>query len=516
MKPISIVFKYYLIPLVGIIINLNTPNGYTQVNKSVSGISIEEGKKISAKNELLTNTLIEPSEAVTGVPILGHEPCLSATAKAELLAEIAQNKARLVAEGKLASTPKPTLDPIAARAAAVLPTFQWPTRARAGYPHPGYYTIQNFVDHNLSFPNQIRDYECGSRSYDFAGGNHEGTDIILWPFPWKSMDEGVMEVVAAAPGVIISLRNGNPDRSCINQGSTLWNGVILQHADGTQSWYLHFTTGSVTNKLIGDSVVAGEYLGVAGSSGSSNWPHLHFQVTDSFGRVIDPFAGACNPTATASLWQRQPNYLVPTVNRLVTKKSIREFYRCPTPELTYAADTFRNGDTLATFVYYRDLPFNSVSTTRLINPLGQILTSFNFRSQWATITTAYQYWYYLLSTARGWIPGTWRWEFDFGGTTYSKTFVILGATANTHYSHYTPLRVWPLPASKNLFIDGLASGHRYELVSVTGAVVVAGVGNGKTLELPLTQNPSIITSPIASGVYTLRARGYAPQKVVVE
>jgi hypothetical protein len=86
------------------------------------------------------------------------------------------------------------------------------------------------VDHNAAFPNQLQDYNCLQRTYDFGSGNHEGTDIIYWPYAWRSMDEGIMEIVAAAPGIIINKRNAYPDRSCLNNGNLAWNGIIVEHA----------------------------------------------------------------------------------------------------------------------------------------------------------------------------------------------------------------------------------------------------------------------------------------------
>jgi hypothetical protein len=65
------------------------------------------------------------------------------------------------------------------------------------------------------------------------------------------MDEQVMEVVAAAPGVIINKVDGNFDRQCVNNGTGVWNAIHLLHADSSQSWYLHFKSGSLTTKGVG-------------------------------------------------------------------------------------------------------------------------------------------------------------------------------------------------------------------------------------------------------------------------
>ena len=72
------------------------------------------------------------------------------------------------------------------------PDFIWPVQAKAGFTDYGYYTVNFLVDHNASFNNNLLDYNCGNRTYDWGSGNHKGTDIILWPYAWRRMDGGVM------------------------------------------------------------------------------------------------------------------------------------------------------------------------------------------------------------------------------------------------------------------------------------------------------------------------------------
>ena len=57
------------------------------------------------------------------------------------------------------------------------------------------------------------------------------------------------------------------------------------------------------------AVSAGDLLGVAGSSGCSTAPHLHFELGDAANRVVDPFRNglwaappAYNPTITLMDW----------------------------------------------------------------------------------------------------------------------------------------------------------------------------------------------------------------------
>ena len=59
----------------------------------------------------------------------------------------------------------------------------------------------------------------------------------------------------------------------------LGNYVILRHAGGEFSQYVHLKQGSVRVKA-GDTVRRGQVIGQLGQSGNSTEPHLHFQVTD--------------------------------------------------------------------------------------------------------------------------------------------------------------------------------------------------------------------------------------------
>jgi hypothetical protein len=154
--------------------------------------------------------------------------------------------------------------------------------------------VINFVDHDAGYPNRLQDYMCGTRTYDQANGyNHLGTDITSYPFALRKMDNDEAIVVAAAPGTIVFKEDGQFDRNC-SLNMDPWNAVYLRHGDGSATWYGHLKAGSLTAKHVGDPVEAGEFLGVMGSSGDSTGPHLHFEVHDSTGSVIDPFAGPCN------------------------------------------------------------------------------------------------------------------------------------------------------------------------------------------------------------------------------
>lgn len=168
------------------------------------------------------------------------------------------------------------------------PAFEWPLRARDGFPYPSYFGVSNFVDLDAAYPDQLLDYNCGARTYDLAlGYNHAGTDFFLWPFAWSKMFAEDVEIVAAAPGIIVAKDDGHFDRNCAFN-SDPWNAVYVQHDDGSIAWYGHMKMGSTTSKAIGEAVAVGERLGLVGSSGSSTTPYLHFEVHDGANQIIDP------------------------------------------------------------------------------------------------------------------------------------------------------------------------------------------------------------------------------------
>jgi murein DD-endopeptidase MepM/ murein hydrolase activator NlpD len=60
----------------------------------------------------------------------------------------------------------------------------------------------------------------------------------------------------------------------------LGNHVIIKHAHGEYSFYVHMKQGSINLKE-GDKVKQGDEIGALGNSGNSTEPHLHFHVANS-------------------------------------------------------------------------------------------------------------------------------------------------------------------------------------------------------------------------------------------
>ncbi|MGN6518015.1 MAG: peptidoglycan DD-metalloendopeptidase family protein [Dokdonella sp.] len=322
-----------------------------------------------------------------------------------------------------------TLAPTAPFPPPLQGSLQWPLRKAAGG-DPGYHGISNFVDLDPSFPNHVLDWNCGTRTYDLASGNHGGIDIFLWPFAWSLMDQQAIDIVAVAPGTIIGKVDGNDDRSCPDHYSADWNAVYVQHADGTVAWYGHMKKFSQTAKPIGATVAAGEFLGKVGSAGFSTGPHLHFENHSAVSNyaILEPFQGGCN--APASLWAQQRPYYDSAINKLATHTAPPDFHdpNCPLPvdETPNLSDRFAPGATIYFAAYYRDQlgPQPTMFTVR--RPNGSTFASWTFRMSDATAdpyySAAYWYWWYTLPADAP--PGLWHLRASYEGVTYEHAFVV--------------------------------------------------------------------------------------------
>ena len=158
------------------------------------------------------------------------------------------------------------------------------------------WVINSYVD--IDFSSGIRDYTGASGNSAKTSNGHLGIDIDSPNFRW--MDNGIPTVVAAASGVVTGVGDGNPDRNTTCTPDP--NFVHIRHADNVTALYYHLKKGSVAVTL-GQPVSAGDVLGVAGSSGCSFAPHLHFELRDAVNAVLDPFS--------KGLWITPPTYNPP-------------------------------------------------------------------------------------------------------------------------------------------------------------------------------------------------------------
>ncbi|MEP3783351.1 M23 family metallopeptidase [Ascidiaceihabitans sp.] len=167
--------------------------------------------------------------------------------------------------------------------------------------------IQQYVDHDPT--KNAKDYRCAPLSYN----NHKGTDFALRTL--RQMRNGV-NVVAAAPGTVVRLRNSIKDQLKTDAnaesvaGRECGNGVVIEHSDGWETQYCHLKKGSIVVRK-GQTVQAGAALGEVGLSGRTQFPHVHLSVRKN-GKVVDPFdpdgVVQCNAPDKETLWKTPLNY----------------------------------------------------------------------------------------------------------------------------------------------------------------------------------------------------------------
>ncbi|MFK0119737.1 LysM peptidoglycan-binding domain-containing M23 family metallopeptidase [Streptomyces sp. NPDC090994] len=104
----------------------------------------------------------------------------------------------------------------------------------------------------------------------WSSGYHTGTDFVV-PTGTSLKAVGAGTVVTAG------------------WGGAYGNQVVIKLADGTYAQYAHLSSLSVSS---GDSVTAGQQIGLSGATGNVTGPHLHFEIrtTPDYGSDIDPLA----------------------------------------------------------------------------------------------------------------------------------------------------------------------------------------------------------------------------------
>lgn len=348
-------------------------------------------------------------------------PCISEAEYNEIENEIAHNNRMLGISNNTQHRIMTTL-------------FNWPLKAATGFKDCGFYFIGAFVDQNVA-TTSISDFSCGTNTYD----GHRGTDIAIFPYGFYKMDNNQVEVVAAAAGTIIAKSDGNFDKNC-SMNSLTANSIIIQHADGSEALYWHMKKNSVTNKTIGQTVAAGEYLGIVGSSGSSTGPHLHFEVWAGNTNTTrqDPYSGACNTLNANTWWNAQKPAIDPAVLKVSTNTTDLIMPGCPTTETPNESTTFTipfQGAGLPAgyakfYIFLRDATVGSTVDLKILNPNGSTFSSWTY-SPSTLYKASYWGWSKLLPT----IAGTYKFQATYNGTTCFQNFNIL--TSSTATANFT-------------------------------------------------------------------------------
>ncbi|MFJ8826840.1 peptidoglycan DD-metalloendopeptidase family protein [Streptomyces sp. NPDC102467] len=104
----------------------------------------------------------------------------------------------------------------------------------------------------------------------WSSGYHTGTDFVV---PTGTA------IKAVGAGTVVSA----------GMDGAYGNEVVIQHADGRYSQYAHMSSLGVS---AGQTVTAGQQIGLSGATGNVTGPHLHFEIrtSPSYGSDVDPLA----------------------------------------------------------------------------------------------------------------------------------------------------------------------------------------------------------------------------------
>ncbi len=295
-------------------------------------------------------------------------------------------------------------------------SFSFPLQKDVALDFNNFYSVSNYVDQDLT--SNILDYNCNARSYN----GHQGTDFFTWPFPWYLYENDLVNVVAAAPGMIIFKQDNQYDQSCQFGNQTQWNAVYVRHSDGSVAWYGHLKANSLTSKSVGSTVAEGEYLGVVASSGYSTGPHLHFEIYDNAGNLIDPYQGTCNSLNNASWWQTQLPHTQTRINAALTH-SAPPVPDCPlVNEVTNFKNNFIVGERVYVGAYYKDQIAGQTATLTLRRPDLSVWNTWNQTFQ-QNFVASWWWWFWNLPSNGPY--GTWRFDITLNGETVFHPFEYL-------------------------------------------------------------------------------------------
>ena len=376
--------------------------------------------------------------------------------------------------------------------------FQYPLRSTPSELGLASAAISNHVDLSPT-SGAVRDFACGSRTYD----GHGGTDIFLWPYTWTSMDRRELAVVAALGGTILSKQDGKFDRQCEWTGSPPANFVVIRHDNGLVGYYWHLKRGSVTAKAVNARVAAGEFLGHVGSSGFSTGPHLHFEIRGADDKPIEPAYGGCNRRATS--WTHQAATIDTAIVDIMTHSAPPSFSQCSDPPAN-VRNRFLPGNVVVQAVYLRDQPANGRVTMQMYDPAGRLRTS--WMSPAGRSFYSASYWYSSYSLPADAPAGIWRLRATIGATSAERTFLVTGVAPAAAITLAVGSPVRTVKAGTNAVFN----------VTVRNSSANAAVGCRLSLDRPIRADVASLGPGSATGnrVFGVPARGQAVVKLVVK
>jgi murein DD-endopeptidase MepM/ murein hydrolase activator NlpD len=152
-------------------------------------------------------------------------------------------------------------------------------------------------------------FSCSKRTYSTGNIENDSSYIYRLPFVtgkkvfllqgydtrWSHKGELALDfkvrkgtkICAARDGIVIATRENSNKGGLKKANLADGNFIIIQHVDQSCGWYWHLQKDGVLVKD-GDTVRAGQVIGLSGNTGYSAFPHLHFEVRgyDSSGNYV--------------------------------------------------------------------------------------------------------------------------------------------------------------------------------------------------------------------------------------
>ncbi len=343
------------------------------------------------------------------------------------------------------------------------------------------WAINNYADVDPR-SGQAADYRGGTFQYD----GHDAIDAGPWGF--DKADAGI-PIYAAADGTVTQVDDGHFDRETTATGNP-GNFVRIAHGNGWDTVYIHFAANTITVK-VGDSVRAGQVIGLMGSSGNSTGPHLHY--TALYKNL--PVEVGYSPN---DYWQNPLPY-GGDVTQFAFDAGVTPFD--PWSDMYESVPHISSYPTSQTGLLYSWVQTYSLNpgdllAWRWIRPNGSVLdtTSFN-----PTGNDRFSWWYWSrpFSAFTG-TPGTWQVVHLLNGNEIKRTSFTINATGE-------PSARVAFNSNNAVLIDGRTTPIDFGTVAVggSGPTTVLKIENQGTAPLALSnyQLPpgwSIVGSPPTS------------------